>query len=167
MCSEVRLPARLPLPDRTAVDLRELHASDEPGLRAWFLTLSAEAKYQRFGAHVSDLTDVQWRYLMRIDGSAHVAIVALHEAAYIGVGRLIALDDAGRTAEIAFLVDDAWQRRGLGSLLRDLLFTTARAHEVERLYAWVLPGNVAIRKLLAGSGSRMRDGGDVLELMLA
>lgn len=165
MRSEVWLPTRFALADGTPIDIRELHPSDGPGVRAWFRTLSPEARYQRFGAPVSDLTDAHWRYLTRVDGISHVALVALHDDAYIGVARLIVLDDAGESAEVAFLVDDAWQRRGLGSLLRDRLLDAARARALDRLYAWVLPGNVAIRKLLA-SAAPLVDRGDVLELML-
>lgn len=166
MRSEVWLPARLSLPDNTIVHIRELRPSDGPGVRTWFRSLSADSRYQRFGAHVTDLPDGHWRYLTRVDGTTHVAIVALHEGAYIGVGRMILLDDTGESAEVAFLVDDAWQRRGLGSLLRDVLFAYARERAIDRLYAWVLPGNVAIRKLLAPAAARVVDRGDVLELTL-
>ncbi|HSN24669.1 MAG TPA: GNAT family N-acetyltransferase [Kofleriaceae bacterium] len=166
MRSEVWLPARLSLPDNTLIDIRELRASDGPGVRTWFRSLSPESRYQRFGAPTTDLPDAQWRYLTRIDGIKHVAVVALHDGAYVGIGRMVLLDDVGRTAEVAFLVDDAWQRRGLGSLLRDVLIANAREREIARLYAWVLPGNLAIRKLLAPAAARVVDRGDVLELML-
>lgn len=166
MCSAVWLPARVTLADGTDIDVRELYASDGPGVRVWFKTLSPEARYQRFHTPANDLSEVQWRYLTRVDGVQHVAIVALFAGAYVGVGRMIMLDDAGRTAEVAFLVDDAFQRRGLGAVLRDVLITAAEARAVERLYAWVLPDNIAIRRLLARARSRMIDNGDVLELVL-
>ena len=166
MRSEVWLPTRLALSDGTPTDIRELHSSDGPGVRAWFRSLSPASRYQRFGAPVSDLTDAHWRYLTRVDGISHVALVALQGEAYIGIARLIVLDETSSSAEVAFLVDDAWQRRGLGSLLRDLLLATARLRAIERLYAWVLPDNVAIRKLLASGAPRVIDRGDVLEMFL-
>lgn len=161
----MRLPARVELPygddGGTALVIRELHASDEPTLRAWFATLSESSRFQRFHNHVRDLSDAHWRYLTRIDNVDHVAIVALEEGKFVAVARMIRLE--GGAAEIAFLVGDDRQRRRIGSLLRDVLISIAHARAYSRLLAFVLPGNVAIRRLLGD----FTDKGNVLELELA
>jgi RimJ/RimL family protein N-acetyltransferase len=155
-----QLPARAELPDGTAIVVRELHPSDEPALRAWFATVSDASRYLRFHSHVSDLSPALWRYLTRIDGVDHIALIALHDGELVGVARMIRLDE--RTAEIAFLVSDALQRRRVGSLLRDVLIALARARAYRTLFAFVLPQNVAIRKLLP----EFVDKGNALELAL-
>ncbi|HEY0253716.1 MAG TPA: GNAT family N-acetyltransferase [Kofleriaceae bacterium] len=157
----MRLPARVELPDGTVLAIRELHASDEPTLRAWFASLSNQSRYQRFHGHVGDLSDAHWRYLTRIDGVDHTAIVATHENRFVAIARMIRLE--GGAAEIAFLVGDDQQRRRIGSLLRDVLISIAQARAYSRLLAFVLPNNVAIRKLLGD----FTDKGNVLELELA
>lgn len=157
-----RLPAQVTLPDGEVLTLRELHASDEPALRAWFATLSPRSRYHRFHGHVTDLSPADWRYLTRIDQHDHVAILAVRAAGEIaGVARLIRLADEARVAEIAFLVDDHHQNRRIGSLLRDTLIAIARARGYVRLHAYVLPDNVAIRRLL---GERAVDRRVLLEL---
>ena len=120
-----QLPACAELPDGTAIVVRELHPSDEPALRAWFATVSEASRYLRFHSHVSDLSPALWRYLTRIDGIDHTALIALHEGELVGVARMIRLDTS--TAEIAFLVSDALQRRRVGSLLRDVLIAVSGA----------------------------------------
>ena len=159
-----RLPSRRTLPDGTTLTIRELRASDEPALKSWFATLSPESRYQRFHNPAGDLSPAQWRYLTRIDHKDHIAIIALVDDKLAGVARMIRLDD--NRAELAFLVDDVLQRRGIGSTLRDELIALAKRRRYDTLCAYVLRENAAIRRLLAGSGAPMNDRGDVIEVAL-
>ena len=52
------------------------------------------------------------------------------------------------TAEIAIVVVDEYQGRGLGSLLLDLLITIARKNGLDALCGYVLPENRAMIRLL-------------------
>ena len=161
-----QLPAQFELSDGTVVAVREVHASDEVALRAWYRTLSPESRYQRFHDHSADLSPEHWRYLTNVDGVDHLAIVVLHDSELVGIARMIRLDELDASAEIAFLVDDSFHGCGVGSLLRDVLFVLASRRTYRRLYAFVLPDNVAIRRLLAGTRSRLIDRRDVLEIAL-
>ena len=159
-----RLPSCRTLPDGTTLTIRELHANDEAALRSWFTTLSDESRYQRFHAPVTDLPAAQWRYLTRIDHDDHIAIIALVDDQLVGVARMVRLDDT--SAELAFLVDDNLQRLGIGSALRDVLIARARTRRYDTLCAYVLRGNAAIRRLLAGINAPVNDRGDVIEVAL-
>lgn len=161
------MPAQFELSDGTAIAVREVHESDEVALRSWYATLSPESRYQRFHSHSADLSPAQWRYLTNVDGVDHLAIVALHDHELVGIARMIRLDELESAAEIAFLVDDAFQSRGVGSLLRDVLFVLASRRTYRRLYAFVLAENIAIRRLLAGTRARLIDRREVLEIALA
>lgn len=152
------------LPDGAALALRELHPSDEPMLRAWFASLSPATRYHRFHGQVAELSPAAWRYLTRIDQHHHVGILALLDDELVGVARMIRLGDDSETAEVAFLVGDHQQRRRIGSTLRDMLIAIARARGYRTLYAYVLPENIAIRRLLKG---RVVDRGGLLEIALA
>ena len=69
---------------------------------------------------------------------------------------------------VAFLVDDLYQRRGVGSALRDELIAAAHARGARRLCAHVLPLNVGIRRLLTAPALQLiADRGDLLELVIA
>jgi len=159
-----RLPAQVTLPDGTTLMLRELHPSDEPMLRTWFASLSNDARYHRFHGQVVELSPAAWRYLTRIDQHDHVGILALQGDELLGVARMIRLAGDADIAEIAFLVGDEQQRRRIGSTLRDMLIAIARARGYRKLYAYVLPENIAIRRLL---GKRVVDRGGLLEVELS
>jgi RimJ/RimL family protein N-acetyltransferase len=159
-----RLPAQATLPDGKVVTLRELHVSDEPMLRAWFASLSPATRYHRFHGQVVELSPAAWRYLTRIDQHDHVGILALDGDELLGVARMIRIGDDESGAEIAFVVADDQQRRRIGSTLRDMLIAIARARGYRTLYAYVLPDNIAMRRLLGKQ--QVTDRGGLLELAL-
>jgi RimJ/RimL family protein N-acetyltransferase len=148
------LPRPCRLADGALVRVRHLRPSDERVLRAAFRRLSARSRYQRFLGPVSELSDALWRYLCDVDGRDHVAFVAFHagESHPLGVGRFVRQSTSPSVAEVAITVADAWQGRGLGSLLIALLVETARSAEVDTFVAYALPNNVGIRRLLARHG---------------
>ncbi|MDQ3340358.1 MAG: GNAT family N-acetyltransferase [Myxococcota bacterium] len=90
-------------------------------------------------------------------------MLALDGDELLGVARMIRLSDDDDGAEIAFVVGDGQQRRRIGSTLRDMLIAIARARGYRKLYAYVLPENIAIRRLL---GKQVTDRGGLLELAL-
>lgn len=159
-----RLPTQVSLADKTEITLRELHVSDEPMLRSWFASLSQQSRYHRFHGQVLELSPAAWRYLTRIDQHDHVGILALIDGNLVGVARMIRIGDAPDVAEVSFLIGDEHHRRGIGTVLRDVLMEIGRTRGYSKLYAYVLPENVAIRKLL--HTPRTVDRGGLLEVAL-
>jgi GNAT superfamily N-acetyltransferase len=87
----------------------------------------------------------------------HEAVVAVDPATGQGIGVARHVQDP-RTpgdAEIAVTVTDAWQARGVGSILVRYLIPRARAAGVERYVATVLSTNEAVIALLLGLGGRV------------
>jgi RimJ/RimL family protein N-acetyltransferase len=155
------------LRDGTLVTLRPVRPTDAAALRAFLHELSPESRYLRFQAHVSDLSEAQWKYLVSADGRNHVAVIAWIGRVVVGVGRFIRLDQSDK-AEVAFVVADALQRRGLGSLLRDELLAAASRSGIRSFRAEVMEGNRGMRRLLRTPSLRMESDVDgVIELRLA
>jgi acetyltransferase len=75
----------------------------------------------------------------------------------IGVGRLIKLPGENR-AEVAIIVSDAFQKRGIGSALVGRLINFARDEEVEVLTASFLAENQAVAELFRSQGFTLGDG---------
>jgi GNAT superfamily N-acetyltransferase len=149
-------PARallLALEDGTRVPVRRIRPSDRRRLREAFLRLSAESRYRRFHAYLSDLPDAMWRYLTEVDGRAHVAFVATHGDRIVGVARYICRPGDATTAEVAITVADDFQRRGLGHELFGVLVDAAVTRGVRTLLAHTLPENAAMHRLLCHFGS--------------
>jgi len=131
------------------VELRAIRPDDQPALQRWLATVSPESRYARFLGFVSDLSSKQWHYLTEVDGHDHVAFVARCDGKIAGVARWIRFADEPDLAEIAFLVGDDLQRKGIGTLLCARLVAAARANGIRRFRGYVLPHNRGIRRLLA------------------
>ncbi len=136
-------------------------------LRLFVQCLSPESRYLRFHGTVTDLSEEQWRYLVSADGWNHVAVVAWKGRAVVGVGRYIRLQQPPDAAEVAFVVADALQMRGLGSLLRDELVTAARRAGIRSFRAEVMRENRGMRRLLRTSSLWLvSDANDTIEVRL-
>jgi RimJ/RimL family protein N-acetyltransferase len=148
--------SNVPLRDGETLTVAPLCPTDEPRLRDWFRRVSADSR-----SHVTARDDAQWQD----DGIEHIALVASIDRDVVGVARLIALPG---DAEVAFLVDDDHQRRGIGTALRDALLQIARERGIYRLHAHVRPDNTAIRRLLDTPALELvGDRGHVLEMVFA
>jgi RimJ/RimL family protein N-acetyltransferase len=150
-----------------ALHVRPIRPDDQPALERWFATVSPESRYARFLGFVTELSPRQWSYLTQVDGHNHVAFVAWCDGALAGVARWIRLEEEPEVAEVAFLIGDALQRRGIGTALCAQLVAAARDHGVRRFRAHVLPYNQGIRKLLAAPAfRRVRDSGNVIDVSI-
>jgi len=149
------------------ITIRPVLPDDTIPLRAFLGELSAETRYMRFHQVVSDFTPAQWRYLTCVDGRDHVALVACVGRRIVGVCRYIRDRQRPDVAEVAFVVSDELQHRGLGRRLRDRLVSAARANGIRSFEAFVTPQNLRIRRLLSGGGLAVtRSGSDVLAASL-
>ncbi|MGO9498622.1 MAG: GNAT family N-acetyltransferase [Solirubrobacteraceae bacterium] len=135
-------PSAVTLRDGSGVHLRPVAAHDEGAMRAFLEGVSPESLRRRFcGA-----TDPA-RVAMSLVGGCGVGDVGLVAQAassteIVAHGASFRID-ASR-AEVAFLVTDAWQGRGLGGLLLSCLVEDAEQRGVSTLVAEVLPGNRAM-----------------------
>lgn len=147
----------------TPVALRLVQSHDAELLIRAFEQLSPESRYRRFFGHKNALSPDEVRQFTDCDGTNHFAIGAVIEGADgseegVGVARFIRLPHDPRTAEAAVTVVDAFQRRGIGSLLARRLLSAAAERGVDRLEFSVLSENqpmiVLLRKLALGANVR-------------
>jgi GNAT superfamily N-acetyltransferase len=129
------------LRDGTLLQMRFLRQTDREGLIALFKRCSPETIRYRFLRMVTSLPDSQLDQLVSVDGRRHVALVITQNENIVAVGRYFALDEQPGTAEVSFLVEDAMQRKGIGTILLDALAEFAREHGITRFAADVLADN--------------------------
>ena len=113
--------------------------------------LSERSVYQRFLSPKPRLSTSELRYLTEVDFIDHYAVVAtLAGSAELlaGVGRWVRDPEHPEQAEVAVVVADDLQGRGIGKALGDELARTAREHGIERFTATMLPTNRAAHRLL-------------------
>lgn len=133
------------LRDGALLQMRALRQSDRAELIALFNRCSPETIRYRFLRMVTELPASLLDQLIAVDGDRHVALVVTENAdegeRIVAVGRYFALADRPEVAEVSFLVEDALQRRGIGTILLDTLAEIARAHSLTRFAADVLADN--------------------------
>ena len=115
--------------------------------------LSRESVQRRFLGPKHRFTAKELRYLTEVDGWNHVALVAESPTTpgcrFIGVVRYVRLPEDPGTAEVAFVVADDFQRRGVGTLLAEELAKRAKMRGIKRFIATMSSENVAAHRLMA------------------
>ena len=134
------------LADGGTAHIRPIRPDDADLLRAFYSRLSEQSIYFRFFGPRPRLTDREVHFFTHVDYDDRVALIATIGAEMVGVTRYDRLrgegeDEAGDTAEVAFLVEDAHQGRGVGSVLLEHLGAAARERGITRFIADVLPAN--------------------------
>ena len=129
--------------------MRPIAPVDKDRLQAGVAALSPESAYGRFLTGKSSLTSSELRYLTEVDGVDHIALVVLHGIEFVAVGRIVRDQTQPDTAELAVLVCDEWQRRGIGrTLTRELTLRSG----VDRVAGTMLATNRAALALMRGIG---------------
>lgn len=146
---------RWKMKDGREVLIRPIRPEDEPLMRTFHETLSAQTVYLRY-FHMEALSSrVAHERLLRkcfIDYDREMALVAeavdpeTHRQEILGVGRLARQRDP-LEGEVAVLVADHFQNLGLGTELLRLLIELARGEGYARIVAHILPENMNMRKL--------------------
>jgi RimJ/RimL family protein N-acetyltransferase len=154
--------AREQLRDRRPIEIRALRPNDEAGMLDAVNRTNAESLRRRFFVTKRAFSDQETTFFMNADFVNHVALVAeIDEAGrrkIIGGGRYI-VSKPGE-AEVAFVVTDAYQGQGIGTLLTHHLAMIARAAGLRELTAEVLPENAPMQKVLHKFGFNARRGED-------
>ena len=163
-------PLQLTLQDGTPVLLRPVLPADRERIERGVAALSSESRYFRFFTPAVRLSDQQLRYFSEVDQHKHVAWVALDSAnpkhPGLGIARFIRTKQNPTVAEMAFVVIDAYQQRGLGTILLAVLYLMAEAHGVRVLRAIVLGENTSVSNWLRNLGATESYEGDEYRLDL-
>jgi acetyltransferase len=149
--------------DGTPITLRPIRPEDEPLMVQFHGTLSERSVYLRYFCSLSLSTRVEHERLVRICFASYdrgFALVAdrknpeTAEHAILGVVRFIVIN---RTeAEVAVIVSDRWQGRGLGTQLLNRVVQVAKAEKMSRLSGEILRDNLATQAIFKKVGFQLR-----------
>jgi acetyl coenzyme A synthetase (ADP forming)-like protein len=146
------------LKDGSTLHLRPIQRDDEERLLAFFYRMSPHTIYLRFHHVLTNLPKEEARRFCTVDYDNTFALVATlgeeAEEKIIAVGRYARLPKVD-AAELALVVEDAYQGRGIGTLLLEQVATIAREKGIRRFEAEVLVENEEIMKVLKDSGFRV------------
>jgi acyl-CoA hydrolase len=147
------------LRDGTDVTVRPVRISDEESLQDLFYRLSDESTFRRFMAHKRTHTREEMQRLVDLDFEQSVALVLCFDDEE-GAEQILAMcrydvDPATELADIAFVVRDEWQRKGIGALLMRHMGEIARHSGLRGFTADVLTTNQAMLAVFQRSGLKV------------
>ena len=145
--------------DGTGLVLRLGRPSDADNVAELHKRCSMRTLFARYHAGVRT---VPRRWLHRLLSPPRgITVLAVAGREVVAVGQLIGMTEP-RQAEISLLVEDGWQRRGVGTALLSHLVAVARGGGYEELIGWCLPAEDALARTAARAGldtrQRVEDG---------
>ncbi|NOX58213.1 MAG: GNAT family N-acetyltransferase [Planctomycetes bacterium] len=160
-----RLEKQLTLKDGSQVFMRPIKLTDEPRVRELFYKLSSESVRARFLGTTKSMPHRRLQELLRVDYGSQMVLLALtgtgDDAQAVGLAHSC-LNPRTNLADVAFLVRDDWQGRGLASTLLKAVIEDAQSKSIAGLTAEVLMQNTAMIRVFNGCGypveSKLEDG---------
>jgi acetyltransferase len=152
-----------PLADGRRVLLRPVLAQDSELFGRWIAGLSPQARRNRFHGAVNGLSGRRLAGLVDVDHQQHVAFVVV----YVESGRetMVAearyrVDEGSHAAEFAVMVDERWQRMGIGARALHTLLCLASAQGLRWLHGSVLADNPSMCGLARHCGFQLSEDRD-------
>ncbi len=151
------------------VKIRPIKPSDEDMMRRHFYTFSDESKYLRYFTNIRTMPHADMQKYVNIDYKKIMSIVAVlqkgNSERIIAEGRYAEYPQEN-THELAFLVDEVFQGKGIGSFLVNYLIKIAKERGLPKLSASVLLRNTKMLAVFkrADVTPRMKYDGEVCEL---
>ncbi|SRR5579875_954717 len=142
-------PVHVTLRDGYPLMIRSVVPGDRPAISALLAGLSTESRAHRFHSAAVAITPATLDLV-----TAGHALVAAFGDHLVALGSYITAPEATQ-AELALVVADAVQGRGIGSALAACLARDARRAGLQRLGAEVLNGNLRMLRLLHRLGCHM------------
>ncbi len=147
------------LDDGTLISFRAIEPTDEAATRDLFYSLSQETIYYRYMSHMKRIPRKQLQNFVYIDHRNEVAIVGTvpeaHGEEIIAIGRYY-LDPKTNRAEVAFVVRDDWQNRGIGTFIMKHLANIAKSNGISGFTAEVMRENKPMQAVINHSGFKVR-----------
>jgi acyl-CoA hydrolase/GNAT superfamily N-acetyltransferase len=147
------------LDNGTLVSFRAMQPTDEKETKDLFYSLSQETVYYRYMSHMKRIPRKQLQNFVYVDHRNEVAIVGTvpeaHGEDIIAIGRYY-LDQKTNRAEVAFVVRDDWQMRGIGGFIMKHLATIAKRNGISGFTAEVMRDNKPMQAVINHSGMKVR-----------
>jgi acyl-CoA synthetase (NDP forming)/RimJ/RimL family protein N-acetyltransferase len=152
------------LRDGKTAHIRPIRPEDAELLVQFYERVSDRSKYYRFFSPMPTLSERDIVRFTHVDHHQRVAFVLTLQGQMIAVGRYDVVQPG--EAEVAFLVEDQHQGRGIAQILLEHLAQAARERGIERFTADVLPDNQRMIQTFRDAGYRVASAYDegVLQL---
>jgi acyl-CoA synthetase (NDP forming)/GNAT superfamily N-acetyltransferase len=144
------------LSDGSTVHLRPIRPADAPAIVDFHSRMSDRTRYLRYFSPYPRIPERDLERFVNVDHADREAFVTLAGDRITAVGRYERLGPDSPDAEVAFVVEDAHQGRGIGSVLMEHLAEAARANGISRFVAEVLPQNGGMLRVFSDFGYQVQ-----------
>jgi GNAT superfamily N-acetyltransferase len=144
----------------TQVSIQVATPRDGESLRRMFSRVSSETIYRRFLIPYPEVPERTIALMLDVDHNDKEFLVAIAEEEIIGHAMYARFGD-GTEAEMAIIVEDGWQSKGVGKLLLSELAERAGLRGIELFTGEVLGTNrrmLGLAAMFAGTGYTIEDG---------
>jgi len=145
------------LNDGLPVLLRPLTQRDRGALAEGYRRLSPDSRYQRFWVHTGEVMgDKMLDRILRQDPDNHAVWAVLdrtREFPGMGAASFWRSEDDPEEAEFSCTVQDADQRRGLGTLLMATVWLAALRVGIRRFTGYTMPENLSAIRWMRDTGA--------------
>jgi acyl-CoA hydrolase len=146
------------LKDGTEIFFRPVKPTDEPLLSEMLYSLSEKSVQTRYLTRTVSFPHSDIQRLTNIDYKTDLAMVGcvpgVSGEEIVAIAQYF-LDPKTQAAEVAFVVQDEWQQKGMGTFLLDFITQIAKLRGVRRFYATVLPSNKPMLAIFHNSGYKV------------
>ncbi|MDM8537708.1 GNAT family N-acetyltransferase [Desulfobacterales bacterium HSG17] len=137
------------------VRFRAIKPSDEEEMRHLFYRFSDEAVYYRYFTPIKSMSHAKMQEYVNVDFNKVLSVVGLvgdpGQGLIIAEGRFVK-SGTKPEADMAFVVDEKYQGRGIASFLYQLLMHEAKKRGIHTFTADVLSSNMAMMKVFEKGG---------------
>jgi acyl-CoA hydrolase len=133
--------------NKTEIRFRAIKPSDEEEMRRLFYRFSDEAVYYRYFSPIKTMPHAKMQKYVNVDFSQTMSIVGLVGEA--GQGHII-------YADVAFVVDEAFQGLGIATYMYEMLIRLAKKQGLQGFTADVLSTNKGMMKVFEKAGLRLQ-----------
>ncbi|GAB1693808.1 GNAT family N-acetyltransferase [Krasilnikovia sp. M28-CT-15] len=144
------------LSDGSAVHLRPINPADAEAIVELHSRMSDRTRYLRYFSPYPRIPERDLERFVTVDHHDREAYVAVSGPRILAVGRYERMGPDSPDAEVAFVVEDAYQGRGIGSVLLEYLAEAARTHGIRRFVAEVLPQNGGMLRVFSDFGYQIQ-----------
>ncbi len=140
------------LSDGATVHIRQIEPGDADSIVAMHGRFSERTRYLRYFSPYPRIPERDLVRFVNVDHHDREALVVQAGDQLVAVGRFDRLGPGSDEAEVAFVVQDDYQGRGIGSILLEHLGEAGRQEGLRRFVAEVLPVNSAMLHVFADAG---------------
>ena len=144
------------LSDGSAAHMRQIRSEDAPAIVEFHSRMSDRTRYLRYFSPYPRIPERDLERFVNVDHRDREAFVIVSGPQIMAVGRYERLGPESPDAEVAFVVEDAHQGRGIGSVLLEHLAAAARENGISRFVAEVLPQNGSMLRVFSDFGYQVQ-----------